>query len=45
MKRAVIIFIDTFKYPLSKIVPNLEFLLYNLFESIKDIALFVKNLK
>ena len=41
---AVIIFIDTFKYPLSKIVPNLEFLLYNLFESIKDIALFVKNL-
>ena len=41
---AVIIFIDTFKYPLSKIVPNLEFLLYNLFESIKDIRLFVNDL-
>ena len=41
---AIIIIIDTFKYPLSKIFPNIEFLLYNLYESIKDISLFLKNL-
>ena len=41
---ALIIILDTFKSPLNKIFPNLEFLLYNLFETIKDIILFVKNL-
>ena len=41
---ALIILLDTFKNPLSKIVPNLEFLLYNLYESIKDIALFINDL-
>ena len=41
---AIIIIIDTFKYSLSKIFPNIEFLLYNLYESIKDISLFLKNL-
>ena len=41
---AIIIIIDTFKYPLSKIFPNIEFLLYNLYESIKDVSLFLKNL-
>ena len=41
---ALILLIDTFKYPLSKIVPNLEILLYNLYESIKDIELFIKDL-
>ena len=41
---AFIILLDTLKYPLGKIVPNLEFLLYNLFESIKDIRLFVNDL-
>ena len=41
---ALIILIDTFKYPISKIVPNLEFILYNLYESIKDIKLFFIDL-
>tara|TARA_B110001450_G_C17494820_1_gene429859 strand:+ start:118 stop:576 length:459 start_codon:yes stop_codon:yes gene_type:complete len=41
---ALIILIDTFKYPISKIVPNIEFILYNLYESIKDIRLFLKDL-
>ena len=34
---AFIIIVDTFKYPIGKIVPNVEFILYNLYESIKDI--------
>ena len=41
---ALIILIDTFEYPLSIIFPNIEYLLYNLYESIKDIILFVKDL-
>tara|TARA_B110000438_G_scaffold256661_1_gene264270 strand:+ start:153 stop:623 length:471 start_codon:yes stop_codon:yes gene_type:complete len=41
---ALIIILDTFKNPLGKIVPNIEFLLYNLYESIKDIKLFFKDL-
>ena len=41
---ALVILLDTFKTPLSKIVPNLEFLLYNLYEVIKDSLLFVKDL-
>jgi len=40
----LIILLDTFKNPLGKIVPNLEFLLYNLYESIIDIKLFIKDL-
>ena len=39
-----IIILDTFKYPIGKIVPNVEFILYNLYESIKDISLFIKDL-
>ena len=39
-----IIIVDTFKYPIGKIVPNIEFILYNLYESIKDISLFIKDL-
>jgi len=39
-----IIFIDTFKNPISSIIPNIEFILYNLYESIKDITLFFKDL-
>ena len=42
---AFIIIVDTFKYPIGKIVPNIEFILYNLYESIKDISLFIKDLK
>tara|TARA_B110000114_G_C14818021_1_gene287500 strand:- start:117 stop:593 length:477 start_codon:yes stop_codon:yes gene_type:complete len=41
---AFIILVDTFKYPLGKIVPNLDFLLSNLYESIKDIILFIRDL-
>ena len=41
---AFIIILDTFKYPIGKIVPNIEFILYNLYESIKDISLFIKDL-
>ena len=41
---AFIIIVDTFKYPIGKIVPNVEFILYNLYESIKDISLFITDL-
>ena len=36
---ALIIVLDTFKKPLTNIFPNLELLLFNLVESIKDIYL------
>jgi len=41
---AFIIIVDTFKYPIGKIVPNIEIILYNLYESIKDISLFIRDL-
>ena len=41
---AFIILIDTFKSPISKIIPDIEFMLYNLYESINDIKLFFKDL-
>ena len=41
---AFIIIVDTFKYPIGKIIPNIEFILYNLYESIKDISLFIRDL-
>ena len=41
---AFIIIVDTFKYPIGKIVPSVEFILYNLYESIKDISLFISDL-
>ena len=41
---AFIIIVDTFKYPIGKIVPNIEFILYNLYESIRDISLFISDL-
>ena len=41
---AFIIIVDTFKHPIGKIVPNIEFILYNLYESIKDISLFIRDL-
>ena len=41
---ALIILIDTFKSPLYKIFPNLELILFNLFETLKDIRLFIKDL-
>jgi hypothetical protein len=41
---ALIIILDTFQVPIGKIVPNIEFILYNLYETIKDIGLFLKDL-
>ena len=41
---AIIIILDTFKGPLSVIFPNLELLLYNLFETLRDLILFAKDL-
>jgi predicted Zn finger-like uncharacterized protein len=41
---AFIIIVDTFKYPIGEIVPSVEFILYNLYESIKDILLFISDL-
>ena len=40
----VIVVLETFKTPLGNIFPGLEFMLYSLFETIKDIFLFFKNL-
>ena len=42
---AIIIVLDTFKDPLSNIFPNLEHALYNLFETLRDLILFAKDLK
>ena len=41
---ALIILTDTFKSQIGKIVPSVDFLLYNLYESIKDILLFINDL-
>tara|TARA_X000000368_G_C22927468_1_gene665969 strand:+ start:112 stop:603 length:492 start_codon:yes stop_codon:yes gene_type:complete len=40
----VIIVIDTFKTPLYQFFPKLEYLLFSLFETLKDIELFIKDL-
>ena len=41
---AIIIVLDTFQKPISTIVPNIEFILYNLYETINDIVLFISDL-
>ena len=41
---ALIIFLDTLKYPLSNFFPNLELMLYNLYEVLRDIVSFIKDL-
>jgi predicted Zn finger-like uncharacterized protein len=40
----LIIVLDTFKDPLYELYPNLELILFNLFETLKDIELFIKDL-
>jgi predicted Zn finger-like uncharacterized protein len=40
----LIIVLDTFKSPISLIIPNIEIILYNLYETLKDIVLFLKDL-
>ena len=41
---AVILFLDTFKNPLYSFYPELEFILFSLYETLKDIQLFIKDL-
>ena len=41
---ALIIVLDTFQKPISTFVPNIEFILYNLYETINDIILFFNDL-
>ena len=41
---SLIIVLDTFKSPLYNVYPNLELILFNLFETLKDIQLFIKDL-
>ena len=41
---AIVILIDTFKVPLSYIIPNIIFYLDNLYQSLIDIKLFIINL-
>ena len=41
---ALIILIDTFKNPLINVFPGLEFILFNLFETLQDIKLFIIDL-
>ena len=41
---ALIIFLDTFKKPISFIIPDIEFILKSLYETLKDIILFAQDL-
>ena len=41
---ALIILLDTFKSPISLIIPDIEFVLNSLYETLKDITLFVQDL-
>ena len=41
---AIIIVLDTFQKTVGIFVPNIEFILYNLYETINDIVLFFKDL-
>jgi hypothetical protein len=41
---ALIILVDTFKTPLINVFPDLEIILLNLFEILKDIKLFIIDL-
>jgi predicted Zn finger-like uncharacterized protein len=41
---ALIILVDTFKSPIGILIPNIELILYNLYESIIDMILFFKDL-
>ena len=41
---ALILILDTFKNPISTLIPNINFLLESLYETLKDIILFIKDL-
>ena len=40
----LILLLDTFKFQLFNIIPGLEFVLFSLFETLKDVQLFIKDL-
>ena len=40
----LIILLDTFKSPISLMIPNIEFILENLYETLKDIILIIQDL-
>ena len=40
----LIILLDTFKGPIALMIPNIEFILENLYETLKDILLFIQDL-
>ena len=40
----LILILDTFKTPLYNFFPNLEFFLFSLYETLKDIQLFIKDM-
>ena len=41
---ALIVLLDTFKSPVSLMIPNIEFFLESLYETLKDILLFIQDL-
>ncbi len=41
---ALIVLLDTFKNPISLMIPNIEFILESLYETLKDILLFIQDL-
>ena len=41
---SVTLVLDTFKSPLYNLFPKLEFLLFSLYETLKDVQLFIKDL-
>ena len=41
---ALIVLLDTFKGPISLVLPNIEFILESLYEIVKDILLFIQDL-
>jgi len=41
---AIIILADTFQSPLKFVIPNIEIILFNLYETLKDIMVFFKDL-
>ena len=41
---ALIVLLDTFKSPISLMIPNIKFILESLYETLKDILLFIQDL-
>jgi predicted Zn finger-like uncharacterized protein len=41
---SLFLIVDTFKEPISVIIPNIDYLLYNFYETLKDIKLFFNDL-